>query len=102
MTVSYSRFGRWIAELALVFIGVYAAFWLNNVQQHRQDLKRRDQILESLERLPQEGIASNKEQAVKQERATAEFQRALKAGEMPAIPRFTFTTDYNPSDMATL
>jgi len=25
-----SRIGRWTAELFLVFIGVYAAFWLNN------------------------------------------------------------------------
>jgi len=32
-----------------VFVGVYAAFWLNNYQQHRQDAERRDQILASLE-----------------------------------------------------
>lgn len=102
MALPYSKIGRWVAELALVFVGVYAAFWLNNIQQHRQELKRRDQILESLERLLEEGLANNKEQVGKQERAAAEFQRALKAGEMPAIPRFTFTTDYNPSDMATL
>ena len=25
-----SRIGRWTAELVLVFVGVYAAFWLNN------------------------------------------------------------------------
>jgi hypothetical protein len=27
-----SPFGRWVAELLLVLIGVYAAFWLNNYQ----------------------------------------------------------------------
>jgi len=31
-------------ELVLVFIGVYAAFWLNNYQQHQQEAKRRDQF----------------------------------------------------------
>jgi hypothetical protein len=27
----FSRVGRWLAELILVFVGVYAAFWLNNL-----------------------------------------------------------------------
>jgi hypothetical protein len=27
-----SQAGRWVAELVLVFVGVYAAFWLNNYQ----------------------------------------------------------------------
>ena len=40
----FSRLGRWLAELILVFVGVYAAFWLNNYQQHQQEAKRRDQI----------------------------------------------------------
>ena len=55
-----SRVGRWAAELLLVFVGVYAAFWLNNYQQHRQDAERRDQILASLEQQLREGIASGK------------------------------------------
>jgi hypothetical protein len=45
-----ARLARWTAELVLVFIGVYAAFWLNGYQQHQQEAKRRDQILASLER----------------------------------------------------
>src|SRR5213079_2004532 len=44
-----AHFGGWVAELVLVFVGVYAAFWLNNYQQHRQDAERRDQILAALE-----------------------------------------------------
>ncbi|SRR6266516_3191379 len=56
----FSRFGRWIAELILVFVGVYAAFWLNSYQQHLQDAERRDQILASLEQQLREGIASGK------------------------------------------
>jgi len=38
--LTFSRLGRWFAELVLVFMGVYAAFWLNNYQQHQQDIKR--------------------------------------------------------------
>jgi hypothetical protein len=101
ISISYSKIGRWIAELLLVFVGVYAAFWLNNLQQHYQEAKRRDQILASLERLLEDGIANTKEEAARQGRAMAEFQRALQAGEMPSLRRFTFTTDYNPNDIAT-
>jgi len=102
MTMSYSKIGRWVAELVLVFVGVYAAFWLNNLQQHHQEAKRRDQILASLERLLQDGIESGKINGAKEEQQAAEFQRALDAGEMPLLHPFVFTTDYNPGDFATL
>jgi hypothetical protein len=97
-----ARVGRWIAELVLVFVSVYAAFWLNNYQQHQQDAKRRDQILASLEQTLREGIESGKINAAKEEQVTAEFQRALEAGKMPPLDPFVFTTDYTPSDLATL
>src|SRR5439155_12457662 len=86
-----SRFGRWVAELLLVFVGVYAAFWLNNYQQHRQDAQRRDQILASIERTLRDGIESNKTNRAQQERGAAEFRRALDAGEMPPLHPFVFT-----------
>jgi cytoskeletal protein RodZ len=79
-----SRFGRWVAELVLVFVGVYAAFWLNNYQQHRQDAGRRDQILASLEQQLREGIESGKINRAKDEREATEFQRALNAGDAAA------------------
>jgi len=97
-----SRLGRWVAELVLVFIGVYAAFWLNNFQQHRQDAERRDQILASLEQQLREGIENGKINRANQERKAAEFQRALDAGEMPPLQPFVFTTDYSPTDWATM
>src|ERR1700758_2713884 len=93
-----SRFGRWVAELVLVFVGVYAAFWLNNYQQHRQDAERRDQILAAVEPRLREGIESGKISRAKEEQAAAEFQRAVDAGEMPPLQPFVFTTDYSPSD----
>jgi hypothetical protein len=98
----FSRFTRWVAELVLVFVGVYVAFWLSNYQQHRQDAERRDQILASLEQQLREGIESGKINRAKQEERAAEFQRALDAGEMPPLQPFVFTTDYSPSDWATM
>jgi hypothetical protein len=97
-----SRIGRWTAELVLVFVGVYAAFWLNSYQQHRQDAERRDQILASLEQQLREGIESGKINRAKQEQEAADFRRALDAGEMPPLKPFVFTTDYSPTDWATM
>ena len=97
-----SRIGRWIAELVLVFVGVYAAFWLNDYQQHRQDAERRDRILASIEQTLHEGIESNKHSRAEQQREATEFRRALDAGEMPPLRPFVFTTDYSPGDFAAL
>ena len=104
-TEKHSRFwhfGGWVAELVLVFVGVYAAFWLSSYQQHRQDAERRDQILASFEQQLGEGIESGKINRAKQEREATEFQRALNAGEMPPLRPFVFTTDYSPIDWATI
>ena len=97
-----SRIGRWTAELVLVFVGVYMAFWLNNYQQHREEAERRDQILASLEKQLQEGIDSGKTNRTEQEKEAEEFRHALDAGEMPPLKPFVFTTDYSPSDWATM
>ena len=98
-----SRVGRWAAELVLVFVGVYAAFWLNNYQQHQQDAERRDLILAYIEQTLNEGIESSKfNRAKEQEPEAAEFQRSLEAGEMPPVRPFVFITDYSPSDLATM
>jgi hypothetical protein len=91
-----------MAELLLVFIGVYAAFWLSSYQQHRQEAQRRDRILATLEQQLREGIESGKRNGVEEERRAAEFRRALEAGEMPPLHPFVFTTDYSPGDIAAL
>jgi hypothetical protein len=96
-----AQLGRWLAELILVFVGVYAAFWLNNFQQHQQEAKRRDQILASLEETLRQGIESGKISRAKEEQVATEFQRALDVGEMPPLHPFVFTTDYSPGDFAT-
>src|SRR5881296_341864 len=104
-TEKRSRFlhvGGWVAELVLVFVGVYAAFWLNNYQQHQQDAERRDRILASIEQTLREGIESGKINRANEERQAAEFRRALDAGEMPLLHPFVFITDYSPGDFATM
>ena len=93
---------HWVAELVLVFVGVSAAFWLNNYQEHEQEARHRDQILASLERLLEQGIESGKVNAAREEQERAAFQRALEAGEMPALRPYVFTTDYSPGDFAAL
>src|SRR5213596_2600255 len=99
----FARLGDWVAELVLEFVGVYAAFWLSNYQQHRQDAERRDQILAFIEQQLSEGIESSKvNRAQEQEPEAAEFRRALDAGEMPPMRPFVFITDYSPSDLATM
>ena len=98
----FVHFGRWVAELILVFVGVYAAFWLNNFQQHREDARRRDQILASLEQQLREGIESGKINRARQEREAAKFRHALDAGEMQPLQPFVFITDYSPGDWATM
>ena len=86
-----------------MFVGVYAAFWLSNYQQHGQDAERRDRILAYIEQTLSEGIKSSKDNRAKeQEPEAAEFRRALDAGEMPPVRPFVFTTDYSPSDLATM
>jgi hypothetical protein len=97
-----SRVGRWTAELVLVFVGVYAAFWLNNYQQHQQEAERRDQILAALGQQLSKGIESGKINRAKQQQKAAEFRRALDAGEMPPLQPFVFITDYSPIDWATM
>ncbi len=97
-----ARLGHWSAELLLVFLGAYAAFWLTNYQQHRGDLRRHDQILGWLEEQMKEGLENTKRDAVQHDQLAAEFRRALAAGEMPPLRPFSFTTDYSASDTSSL
>jgi hypothetical protein len=98
----YARARRWLAELLLVFIGVYAAFWLSDFQQRQQQARQRDQILASLERQLREGVENTKAGAAKAAEERRQFQEALESGQRPKLHRFTFTTDYNPGDIATI
>ena len=94
--------GKWTAELFLVFIGAYAAFWLNSYQERQRDAQRRDVILASLEKDVRESIDAAHKHTEKLGKDAAAFRAMVDAGEMPAMPPFVFITDYSPTDVATL
>ncbi len=97
-----SRILRWAAELLLVFLGAYAAFWLTNHQEHQKELVRRYQILGALEEQATADLAAAKAERDRQAKIFAEFKRALAAGEMPPPKPFSFNSDYSATDVATL
>ena len=96
------NFGRWAAELILVFIGAYAAFWLNGYQERQRDAERRDAIVASLEQDVRKARDEARANAKQLGAAAAAFRHSLEAGEMPELGMFVFITDYNPADVATL
>ena len=96
------RVGRWAAELLLVFLGAYAAFWLSNHQEHRKEAHRRDQILTALEQQIAVDLDAAKALRDNHAKGLAAFQRAHDAGETPRLNTFSFSSDYSPTDVATL
>ena len=97
-----SLLGRWAAELLLIFLGAYAAFWLTNHQERLRDAHRRDQILAALEQQITGDLESAKTLRDTQAKGFAAFQKKLDAGEMPPLNTFSFTSDYSATDIATL
>ncbi|HEX4631456.1 MAG TPA: hypothetical protein VH188_10890 [Chthoniobacterales bacterium] len=93
---------KWTAELLLVFIGAYAAFWLNSYQERQRDAQRHDAILASLEQDVRDTIASAHDRAESIGKAAATFRARVDAGEMPELAPFVFITDYSPTDVAAL
>ena len=96
------RLARWGAELLLVFLGAYAAFWLTNHQEHLKDIHRRQQILSALEEQISADLQSAKALRETQAKGLTAFQKKLEAGEMPPLNSFSFTSDYSATDIASL
>lgn len=97
-----SRIVQWVAELFLVFIAVYGAFWLNSYQDRQHQAQRHDRILATLEESVQKSVKGYEAAADQQERLAADFRRRLDAGEMPPVGPFFFSSGYSASDAATL
>ena len=97
-----SRVGHWAAELILVFVGVYGAFWLNNYQQHLAAIERHDQILAWLEQRMIEGLENTQQDVQNHDQQAAKFRQDLAAGKMPPVEPFSFNSDYSASDMSGL
>lgn len=93
---------RWTAELVTVFVGVYAAFMLNNYQSHRHERERRGQIIDWAEK-EYTDLRTNMDAVAEQTRKQGEdFNRRIQAGETPALYAFDFRSDYNPADFTSL
>lgn len=93
---------RWAGELATVFVGVYAAFVLNNHQSHRHERQRREQILDWAQKAYAEMSIQMDAGAAETRRQGADFNRRVGAGETPALYAFDFRSDYNPGDFTSL
>ena len=87
-----------VARLRWCLCGLLAEQFPAAQEQARQ----RDQILASLEQELEVGIKNAREQTAQSEQEVRGFQGALENGQQPKLDRFTFTTDYNPGDIATL
>lgn len=97
-----ARAARWAAELFTVFVGVYAAFTLNNYQAHRQERQRREQILGWMEAEYTESLAEIQRERIAVQKDGDEFNRQVAAGEMPMPHAFNYTNDYDPADIASV
>jgi hypothetical protein len=97
-----SRVAHWFAELFLVFMGVYGAFWLSSYQERQHEAQRHDRILATLEESVQKSVKRYETAAEQQDRVAADFRRRLDAGEMPPLGMFFFSSGYSASDAATL
>ena len=97
-----SRVVHWFAELFLVFIGVYGAFWLSSYQERQHEAQRHDRILAALEESVEKSVKRYQAAAAQQDRVAADFRRRLDAGEMPPLGMFFFSSGYSASDAATL
>lgn len=93
---------RWAAELVTVFVGVYAAFVLNNYQTHRHERERRAQIIDWAEKVYSELLTNMDAGAAETRKQGEDFERRVKAGETPVLYAFDFRSDYNPADFTSL
>ena len=99
---TWSRIVHWVAELCLVFVGVYAAFWLNSYQERQHERQRHDRILDTLEESVRKSIQRYETSAAEQDRIATDFRSKLDAGEMPPLGMFFFSSGYSASDATTL
>ena len=98
----WGRLRRWTGELITVFIGVYAAFMLNNYQAHRQERQRREQILAWVQAAYTELSAAMTREENSMRKEADQFNQRVKAGEMPRLFAFNYRGDYDPADFTSL
>ena len=89
---------RWLAEIIIVFLGVYAAFLLNRWQSQQQDRLAHRQILQSLAEETSRAITAGRREAGDSQRSFDALERQFQTGEMPELRLKGFATDYDPAD----
>lgn len=86
------RIGWLIAELIVVFIGVYAAFALTQYQDEQRQELRRAQLYETLQADVVDGVEDARQFLEEFDRSYHDpFFAASQAGEMPALTPIYFT-----------
>jgi hypothetical protein len=86
------RVGWLVAELVVVFIGVFAAFNLSQYQEEQQQELRRAQIYETLQENLEGGVESARQFLVQFDSSYHDsFFTPLQAGEMPELTPVYFT-----------
>ncbi len=93
---------RRLAELLIVFVGVYAAFLLNRFDTDRRDDRRREQILDTLEREINSTVEDYRRELEQAKGELAEFDRQMAGGEMPRLVIMFNNSGYSSTDDATL
>ncbi len=93
---------RRLAELLIVFVGVYAAFLLNRFDTDRRDGKRRQQILDALEKEISSTVEDYRRELGEGENEISAFDGQLARGEMPQLVIMFNNSSYSSTDDATL
>ena len=88
-----------VIELIIVFIGVYAAFALNNYQTRQDEKQRKHQLLGYLEQQTTNGLPQLRQTTADYDKRMNIFLDALKKGEMPPLEVFGWASGYDENSV---
>jgi hypothetical protein len=91
-----------ILELAMVFIGVYAAFYLNGVQLRQEQRQRHRQFIIYLEKEAANKAKGDHDTARSLEQKRTDVVAKIDEGAMPDLEPIDFTPLYDRADFASL
>ncbi len=96
------RLLHWLGELTTVFLGVYAAFFLNYRATHRQERQRREQLLAWVEEHYTTVLSNDREEIPRLQGIIDDFDKKRAGGQMPELGTIDWIGDYDPSDGTSL
>ena len=89
------RAAEWVVDLVIVFVGVYAAFLLNNYESRREQIDRRDQLLLWLDDYCSEAAANLGNEKTLIQEAITDFNSRMNNGEMPELAYVSISSSYD-------